>query len=324
MDPDGAVRAPEGDSRSVGRKGNPEQGVLTDGDRAFQLAGGNLPELQLPETGRRPTPRHQSLPIRGKGQRLDAIGKSHQAALQTRPVRAVQQDLPIPRNGQQGTVRRVGQGRNHGRRGVDRRLLLRNPAELDGRVVGGAPLHPGAELADDLGVQRWTAQRHQRRASAFHHGDQQASLRIPGDQARTAVPSLEKGPIPGEVEVPLLDGRLVATLAVPLDHRPDVPEITGGGRCLLLLGLLRSKGDRDHHPGKQKTSRDPQGGRPIKPCHWQATCGLKEFGWSGALPAAMIGLPPPSRQGGAGPRGVRAGTVAFGRVWLSCEDEFMN
>ena len=123
---------------------------------------------------------------------------------------------------------------------------------LDGRIVGGAPRNPGAELGDGLGVQRRTAQRHQGRAPAFHHGDQQTSLRISGDQARTAVPSLEKGPIPGEVEVPLLDGRLVATLAVLLDHRPDVSEITGSGRCLLLLGLLRSKGDRDQHPGKQK------------------------------------------------------------------------
>ena len=124
MDPDGAVGASEGHPRPVGREGHPEEGILTDGDRAFQLARGDVPELQLSETGRRPTPRHQGLSVRGKGQRLDAVGETHQAALQPASVRAVQQNLPVARDGQQRTVGRVGQGRNHGRRGVDGRLAL--------------------------------------------------------------------------------------------------------------------------------------------------------------------------------------------------------
>ena len=71
--------------------------------------------------------------------------------------------------------------------------------------------------------------------------------------------SPEKRPVPGKVEVSLHDGRLVATLAMLLNHRPDVPEVAGDRRRLLLLGLLRSDGDRDHRPGKQEKPRGLQG-----------------------------------------------------------------
>ena len=126
---------------------------------------GHVPELGLAEEGRRAADRAQEFAVGRESDRLDPLRPSDQAGHTARAVRLVQQDLVEPGDGQQRTVRGIGQGRDDGRAGILGRILSRHRILHAGRrVVFRSLANPFADELDLKRLQRLAVLGHLRLA----------------------------------------------------------------------------------------------------------------------------------------------------------------
>ncbi len=111
---------------------------------------------------------------------------------------------------------------------IDGRMIGRDHVLRLGRsIVSCACGDPCGDGSDLFSGERRAAQRHHRLRFAFHVLEDEAGSRIARDERGTALAALAEGFEGGEVEAGTLDCRLVAALALPLQGRPHIPEITG-------------------------------------------------------------------------------------------------
>ncbi len=225
------VGAAEGDVLSVGRPAGAIDGIEGDGQGCLQFRGGHVPDLHLAHAAGEAAGDRDLAPVRGKGQRFDALREPDEAGGEAGAVGAVDEHLVEAGYGDQLAVGRVVERGDDGGHFVDGRVVaIVARTGVLGRIIGGTFLDPAAHQGDLVHGQRIVFLRHLGGAVLSRENlfEQVAAGSIVGDDGFSGLPAGDQLVEGRHHVVALRLGRLVTPLALGLENRTDVAVVADG------------------------------------------------------------------------------------------------
>jgi len=294
----GVVGTAKGHERAVVRPAYAVHRVERHRHGQLELAFLHIPDLDLSEASRRAAADGQARAVRREGQGLDALRQADQPGDQLGAIGLVEQHLVVTGDGQQAAVGGVIEAGDDGGQVVDRRMGgIDNGALVEGRVVLGPLLDPGANQLDLVGLERILAARH---GGLLVGPDldllqEEAHGGLPRHDARQlALALFEQIGVAGHNIAALRLGRLMAALAMLLEKGPDVAVITDGRRLLLALNRIGGREEAGkHQPGDGQQQRSNQMHRgyliSVQVASGSGLAAWRKAGTSSIMPEARAG-----------------------------------
>ena len=239
---DGVVRATKRDGRAIGRPAHAIHRVVSHRQRQLQFALLDLPNLNLTHACRLPTRHREPFAIRRKAHRLDALGETNEARDNPRAIGLVQQNFMEPGDGEELSIRRIIQRRDHRRQRVNGQMILIVALAGIGRgVIARAFGHPLFDERDLVLGQRRFALGHLDLAGLVRDQlpDEETFLRLADAHGRGLVLAVtarqQLGKVGHHITALRLRG-LMAALTLSLKDGADFLVVTDGAFVFLRLG----------------------------------------------------------------------------------------
>ena len=258
--PEVVVRSAKSNNGTIRGPAYPIKSITGEGRRGADFLFGYIPDLDFAKTTGRSSRGRQKFSIRGKSQRLNPLGNPDKTSQDGATVGLVKKDLMKTRNRQHRSIGGIVDRRNHRRKPIYRRMFGINRIPSTGGGVVFCPfLDPTLDQFDIFFRQRFPLLRHFGWLGPHGQelGQNCAFIRLANNNPRCAsIGHFEKVAMGSGLETTHGLGGLMATIAVQLENRPDLLEITYRRRAFTgLWGIRRFNGITQNKPQTKGQNR---------------------------------------------------------------------